>query len=227
MAVTRTTLGRTARTAADASARLSGGVTGGAGPAIDGKGSMRANARNTVRGGAMVFSRCRIRDPRTSSRICVWPGSCSRTAPATHTIARPSAAPATSPPIESSRRSGGIRLRLPRANEPANDAALCSRAAPTSAPARPASGVYGDFAPWWRNWGASREPTTAPAASPPSDRVGHDQAALEPGQRRQRGDRNGNPVDARHGSHVSRPSGQSSARWAIDPTATLAPVPGA
>ena len=36
----------------------SGGVDGGAGPAIDGNGSMRASARRTVRGGTISFSRC-------------------------------------------------------------------------------------------------------------------------------------------------------------------------
>ena len=59
--------------------------------------------------------------------------------------------------------------RLPRANEPAIDATLCSSAAPTSAPARPASGVYGELAPLCRKCGASREPITAPATSPPSE----------------------------------------------------------
>ena len=77
MAVIRTTLGARARTAADASARSSGGVVGGAGPAICGNGSTRASARSTVRGGASSFSRRRIVDCCTSARSFVWPGSCS------------------------------------------------------------------------------------------------------------------------------------------------------
>ena len=165
----RTTLGRARRTAADESARVSGGVDGGAGPAIDGNGSTRANARRTVRGGTIVFNCWRITEPRTSSRTFVCPGSCSSTAPATHTTARPSAAPATKPPIESSKRNGGITERLPRATEPATAATLCSSAAPTSAPARPASGVYGELAPLCRKCGASRAPIIAPTTSPPSD----------------------------------------------------------
>ncbi len=52
----RTTLGRALRTRADWRARVSGGVAGGAGPAIDGNGSMRLNARRTERGGAILFS---------------------------------------------------------------------------------------------------------------------------------------------------------------------------
>ena len=169
VAVMRTTLGRTARTAADESARLSGGVFGGAGPAIDGNGSTRANARRTFRGGTIVFSRWRISEPRTSSRTFAWSGSCRMTAPATQTRTSPIAAPARKPPIVSSRRSGGITDRLPRATEPATDATLCSSAAPTSAPASAASGVYGESAPLCRKCGASRAPIIAPTTSPPSE----------------------------------------------------------
>ena len=58
----RTMLGRACTTAAEESTRRSGGTDGGAGPAICGKGSTRANARSTVRGGAIVFKRWRISD---------------------------------------------------------------------------------------------------------------------------------------------------------------------
>jgi len=48
-----------------------GGTDGGAGPAICGNGSTRANARRTVRGGAIVFRRWRISDCCTSARSFV------------------------------------------------------------------------------------------------------------------------------------------------------------
>ena len=67
----------------------SGGSDGGAGPAIDGNGSTRANARSTVRGGAIVFSRWRISDCCTSARSFGLAGELSSTAPATHTIDEP------------------------------------------------------------------------------------------------------------------------------------------
>ena len=102
---------------------------------------MRASARSTVRGGAIVFRRWRISDCCTSARSFGWPGICSSAAPATQTSASPSAAPATQPPIESSSRSGGITDRPPRASEPAALATHWRSEAPTSAPTSPASGV--------------------------------------------------------------------------------------
>ena len=51
----RTTLGRALRTRADWSARESGGARGGAGPAIEGNGSIRLNAYKTERGGAILL----------------------------------------------------------------------------------------------------------------------------------------------------------------------------
>jgi hypothetical protein len=141
VAVIRTTLGRARTTAAEERTRVSGGTEGGAGPAICGNGSTRAKARRTVRGGAIVFSRCRISDFCTSARSFVWPGSWSSTAPATQTIASPSAAPAARPPSESSIRSGGMTASAPRANDPIIDATVCSNSAPTTAPPSPTSGV--------------------------------------------------------------------------------------
>ncbi len=168
-AVIRTMLPRTRRTAADASARLSGGCVGGAGPVIAGNGSTRLNARRTVLGGANWFRRCKTGDCCTSRRSFVWPGSCRSTAPATQTMTKPKAAPTMRPPIVSSARNGGIADRPPRAAEPAIDPTDCSTAAPISAPASPTSGVYGDVAPPFRTCAARRAPSTAPTARPASE----------------------------------------------------------
>ena len=169
MPVIRTTLARARCTDAEASTRRFGGRAGGAGPTIDWNGSTRFSALSTVLGGAISFSRLRITDCCTSRRSVVCPGSCRSTAPATQTSARPAAAPASSPPRESSSRSGGINESPPRANEPPTAAIAWSSAAPINAPISAASGVYGEWLPPVRKCGAARAPSTAPAASPPND----------------------------------------------------------
>ena len=104
----------------------------------------------------------------------------------------------------------GSRTRLPRANEPAIDATLCRSAAPTSAPARPASGVYGELAPLCRKCGASRAPIIAPATSPPSESAVAISPRRSPASAEMRGDRQHDPVDAASPVHVSRAYGRSS-----------------
>ena len=56
-----------------------------------------------------------------------------------------------------------------RSDAPANDATVWTTIAPIVAPTRPASGVYGELEPLCRRCGASRAPTTAPAARPASE----------------------------------------------------------
>ena len=138
----RTTLGSARSTDAEASTRRSGGSDGGAGPAIDGNGSTRANARRTVRGGAIVFSRCRILDCCTSSRRFGLAGELEE-----HRARDPD-------DHEPERRAGGEpadrvehpqrrnhRQRRRARTSPATEARDCSSAAPTAAPISAASGV--------------------------------------------------------------------------------------
>ena len=86
-------------------------------------------------------------------------------------MTKPIAAPTSKPPTVSSSRSGGMTNSALRSDAPANDATVWTTSAPTMAPTSPASGVYGELEPSWRRCGASRAPTTAPAARPASERA--------------------------------------------------------
>ena len=130
-----------------ASTRGSGGGVGGAGPAIDGNGSTRANARSTVRGGTIRFSCCRIVDCRAPRRAAsAGPGAAGARRRRPRRARGRAARRRASPPIESSSRSGGITAQAPARERAGERCDRLERAARRRPPRRaPASGVYGEF----------------------------------------------------------------------------------
>ena len=156
------------------------------------------------------------------ARSFVWPGSWSSTAPATQTIARPSAAPAseTAERVEHAQRRNRPRAP-PRANEPIDRRdGLQQERADDRARRAPTSGVYGEVAPSCRKCGASRAPSTAPAASPASESAVAISPRLSPDERGETRDRQRDPVDAGHQAHLAESR-------SIPAAATLPAVPGA
>ena len=84
-------------------------------------------------------------------------------------------APTTSPPSESSRRSGGSSRSPPRTNEPTNRASSGTQRA-RRAPRRARRARCSATHPAGESCGASRAPTTAPATSPASEKRGRRRA---------------------------------------------------
>ncbi len=166
-AVILTTLGRTARTAGDESAPVPAGRLRRRRADKRLERVDRANARRRSLGGAIGSSAAGSSTADVTAQL-VSPGSCRRTAPTTQTAPRPSAAPATRPPNESSIRSGGSTDRPPRANEPANRRRLKQHRADQRAGERDQRRVRRS-APSCSTCGASREPITAPSARAPSE----------------------------------------------------------
>ena len=167
-------------------------------PAICGNGSTRESARSTVRGGASSFSCCRTVDCCTSARSEVCPGSWSRTAPATQTRPRPSAAPAISPPIESRAFSGGITARPPRANEPAIAGDRLEHGGADQRADEPGDRRVGRAGAAVEHVRRQAGADDRPGRQACEGECGRDQPAAEPGEGSERGDRERDPVDARH-----------------------------
>ncbi len=197
-AVIRTTLGRAARTPGERSTRESGGVVGGAGPAICGNGSTRARARNTVRGGATSFRRCRIVDCCTSVRSLDSPGIKSSAAPGDPDEREPEpgaydeAADRIEEPQWRDDGQPAARERARRTRRP-----LQQRGAdqcPDQAGKRRVRGIGSAVQEMRRDARADQR-----AGDQPAERErGRDQSAAEARERTKHHDRGRDPVDARH-----------------------------
>ena len=200
----RTTLGRAPRTRADCSARVSGGVDGGAGPAIDGNGSMRLNARRTERGGAILFSCCTILEPSTSSRIFGWPGSCVTTAASTQTTTKPIAAPASRPPSESSMRSGGRTKSALRSDAPGERRGGLDDHRADHRPDEPGERRVRRARAVVQEMRRKPRADDCPGREARERERSRDQAPPQSAERRDGGDAERDPVDARHAGRLER-----------------------
>ena len=192
---TRTTDRLARRTFAFPTIRPFGGVLGGAGPVIDGNGSMRASRWSSRFGGDRLVEA--PDDRRAAARRGAGGTARGRAAPsrrAPRRGRRRSPMPSTSPPTESRNRNG-VSRRPPRTNEPAIVAAVWTSTPPMTAPTSPASAAHGELAPPCRRCGATREPTYAPAGEPGERQRADDEPAPHPGERAQGDERERDPVD--------------------------------
>ena len=219
---TRTTLGSRPRTPGRAGRRVRR-LVGAAGPAIDGNGSMRASRWSSVRGGSASFSRCTICercDLAAGAGLARAGGA--RPHRATQTTRARSRAPSRSPPAESRRRSG-VSRSPPRTNEPANDARRLQQhraERPRRRGRRAASTASRPAVEQVR-----REPRAdvRPGDEPGERERARDKPRRQPAERRERDDRERDPVDGRTVADVEhrrsasaaatmpRPRGRSSA----------------